>query len=63
MRNFNSRTNVTELVVKGIIALIIIFVLVQVFKAIFAVVAALLTIAIIGVGVVILLKLLNRPRY
>lgn len=63
MRNFNSKTNVMGLVIKGIIALIIIFVLVQVFKAVFAVVAALLTIAIIGVGVLILLKLINRRRY
>ncbi|NWJ48886.1 MAG: hypothetical protein HXX08_23750 [Chloroflexi bacterium] len=57
----NSRA--VELVVKGLIALITLVVLAQLFKGVFAIISALLTITIITVGLIVLLKALNNRRY
>ena len=62
MRNYGS-LSLGSLIIKGLIALVLILVLVQVFKAVFAIVAALLTISIIGLGIYMLMNLLGRKRY
>jgi multidrug efflux pump subunit AcrB len=62
MRDYG-KTGMAELVLKGMLALVVIIVLVQFFKGIFAIIAALLTIAIIGIGVLILMNLLSKRRY
>ncbi|MEI7557048.1 hypothetical protein [Candidatus Chlorohelix sp.] len=61
MKYLNSRA--IELVVKGLIALVALMLLAQLFKGIFAIISALLTIAIITVGMIVLLKALNSRRY
>jgi|GEM_PF-2058553 len=61
MRNYG-KFSILELVIKGLIALVIIFVVIQVFRAVFAIVAALLTLVIIALGIMILLRLLGGRR-
>ena len=63
MRNYSS-TGAAGLIIKGIIALVLIIILAQVFKAVMAIVAALLTLAVVGLGLYFLMNILgNRRRY
>ena len=61
MKYLNSRA--TELLIKGLIGLVALVVLAQLFKGLLAIVSALLSVAIITIGLMVLLKVLNSRRY
>ena len=60
MNNYGRGTSLTSLIIKGIIALIGLFILIAVAKTVLSVVVSILALFAIGIGIWLLIKFLSR---